>query len=259
MKYCVNGRQPYSVIKMADEIMFQEQDSGKIFDLIPNYIDKTVILNIKSDCTDWTNWLMFNESFNEFYIALHDLSRVKDFNEHGIKWYWPYYISSFYELDIILKLNPSYLLIGAPLTFDLDAVKAISKDIPLRAVPNIGLPSHIPLENINGVASFWVRPEDVESYAEYINCFEFDEVDLQQESTLLRIYKDQKWPGNLNLLITRLNHHLNNRYLDKSFGINRLNCGQRCLRNPHTCNICHRLFRMSDMINKAMNEVNSSN
>ena len=44
MRFCVSGRQPYSVIKRADEVKFNYNDKDKILDLVEKYPDKTVIL-----------------------------------------------------------------------------------------------------------------------------------------------------------------------------------------------------------------------
>lgn len=65
---------------------------------------------------------MYGEKFEEFYIALHNLNRAKEFNDAGVKWYWPFPITTYYELAMIVNLHPSYLMIGPPLTFDLDNI-----------------------------------------------------------------------------------------------------------------------------------------
>ena len=85
MRFCINGRQPYSVIKKADEIKFAYVDKDKIIDLVENYSDKIIILDVPGDESDWTKWKMYDEVFAEFHIALHDLSRAGEFNENNIK------------------------------------------------------------------------------------------------------------------------------------------------------------------------------
>ena len=53
MRFCVNGRQPYSVIKRADEVKFNYNDKDKILDLVEKYPDKTVILDVPGHEGDW--------------------------------------------------------------------------------------------------------------------------------------------------------------------------------------------------------------
>ena len=86
MRFCVSGRQPYSVIKRADEIKFTYNDRDRIMDLVEKYPEKTVILDVPGHEGDWKLWEMYSEKFHEFYIALHDLSRVPEFNQAHIKW-----------------------------------------------------------------------------------------------------------------------------------------------------------------------------
>ena len=152
---------------------------------------------------------MYHEKFFEFHVALHDLNRVEEFNKENVNWYWPYPITSYYELDMIVNLHPSYIMIGPPLSFDLDQVNLHlydpcddTKQIPLRLVANVAHPNYLPTNGMHGICGQWVRPEDTQLYSTRIQCLEFENVDLKQEETMLHIYKENRaWPGNLNLLI----------------------------------------------------------
>ena len=257
MRYCVSGRQPYSVISKADEIKFQYIDKDRVFDLVEKYPDKTVILDVPGREGDWKEWQMYSEKFAEFYIALHDLTRVSEFNEAGIKWYWPYPVTSYYELGMLTDMHPSYIMIGPPLSFDLDQVSLRTydpcdgtKQIPLRMVVNVAHPRYLPSDNIHGICGQWVRPEDAQLYSTRVQCFEFDEVTLKQEETLLHIYKENKnWPGNLNFLIQRLDYDVDNRAIPEELGSRRMNCGQRCWRTG-SCHLCVSALKFADEIVK---------
>jgi len=91
----------------------------------------------------------------------------------------------------------------------------------------------------DGVCGPYIRPEDIDTYAEFIEHFEFDaDNSLQKEHTLYHVYAENKnWPGNLNLLLTYLNMDVDNRGFEvipveegdtKIFAHRRVNCGQRC-------------------------------
>lgn len=241
MRYCVSGRQPYSVMNKADEIKFSYADQDKIFDLIERYPNKSIILDLPVDEYNWDKWRMYSEKFAEFHVAIHNLKQVPDFTKNGIKWYWPYPITSYYELKIISEKCPSYLLIGPPLSFDLEEIKTLTT-IPLRMVVNVASPKYLQTGAAENITGQWVRPEDVEFYEEKVQCFEFDEVNLTEEETLLHIYKDnKKWPGNLNLLIKRLNYNVDNKILPEDIGKARVKCGQRCQKGDK-CKLCYTAF-----------------
>ena len=259
MRYCVDGRQPYSVIKKADEVKFKYSDRDKILYLIEKYPNTAVILEVPGDEGDWESWQMYSEKFDEFYIALHKLSRAAEFNEANVKWYWPYPITTYYELEMIVNLHPSYLMIGPPLTFDLDRIIPHTYDeckvdkaepIPLRMVVNVAHPAYLPADGMHGICGQWVRPEDANMYATRIRCFEFDGVDLKQEETMFHIYRDnQMWPGNLNLIIQGLNFNVDNRAIPEELGEKRMTCGQRCWSHG-TCKLCPSAFHFANQLHK---------
>lgn len=184
---------------------------------------------------DYDTWRMYDEKFEGgFCLALYVLPRADELNIEGIKWYWPYPITSYYELREILDLGPEYVLIGAPLSFDLQNVrKIVGPDVKIRMTCNCARPVHlIANAGATGIKGQYVRPEDVDTYGEYVDVFEFDAVkdELTKEATLLEIYREKKaWPGNLNLLITHLNVDVDNRGLYDDFGERRANCRQRCM------------------------------
>ena len=257
MRFCVNGRQPYSVIKIADEIKFAYADKDRILDLVEQYSDKTIILDVPGREGDWKTWEMYNEKFAEFYIALHDLSRVGEFNEAGIKWYWPFPVTTYYELGMLVNLHPSYIMVGPPLSFDLDKIVPHIYDpcetatqIPLRMTVNVAHPSYLPTNGSHGICGQWVRPEDTQLYSTRIRCFEFDDcATLKEEETLLNVYRSQMWPGNLNLLIKRLDFNVDNRAIPEELGERRMTCGQKCW-SGSGCHLCVSAFRFADQIRK---------
>lgn len=133
-------------------------------------------------------------------------------------------VTSFYELQALKELEVSYVLIGAPLIFNLDAVK--NTNIPIRAIPHIAYEPYLPHKN--GICGGWIRPEDVSAYEKYITVFEFRaSKNLEKEATLYHIYGERgTWDGNLNLLIDNLNFNFDNRalYDEENFAIRRMNC-----------------------------------
>lgn len=256
MRYCVNGRQPYSILKKADEVKVAYRDRDRIMDFVEKIPDKTIILEIEEDAAEWATWEMYSDVFQEFHIALKDLRRWKEFADHGIKWYWPYPITSPYELSMIAALRPSYLFISAPLTFELEKVVSVVNDVtghnvPMRMVVNNAKPNYLPaLDTYQGICGQWVRPEDAAAYGKYIQCFEFENVDLKQEEVLLHVYaENQNWPGNLNLLIQNLNYNVDNRAFPEELAERRIRCGQKCFFGSG-CHLCHAEFMFAEALRK---------
>lgn len=248
MKYCLSGRQPLSVLKKCDEIKIEYCDKDKIIDYLEPLFDKTIILDVPSDvqALNWSLLKVYAEKV-QFMLCLHDLSFVAPCQEHGINWYWAYPITSYYELRGILELNPCYLFLGAPLSFDLPKIKSIT-NVAIRLCPNLAYDAYIPREN--GVCGSWVRPEDVDTYAQFVDAFEFEADELKREQVLLHVYKDNKeWPGNLNLLFTNFGVNVDNRGIPEEIGNMRTKCGQRCMLNG-TCHFCKTAVQFAETLRK---------
>ena len=250
MHYCVNGRQPYPILRKADEIYVQYKDRERIIDFIEQIPNKIIILDFPGgEEKEWQTWEMYSEKFEDFIVAVHNLFEVEEFNAAGIKWYWPYPITTYYELQKILQLKPSYIKLGPPLSFDLEKVKSQTKGIPLRLTVNVANPPYLPLTD-HGIQGQFVRPEDTKIYETYINCFEFEEVNNIQEETLLHVYKEnENWPGNLNLLIQKLNFNVDNRAIDDDWARARIRCGQKC-QSGSRCKLCLSILNFAEAIRK---------
>lgn len=182
---------------------------------------------------------------HEFYIGLSTISEAYFALKNNIHFYLQYPISSFYELQSIILLKPSFIILDAPLFFKMDTVKNIT-DIPIRAIANIASLTNFPRSN--GVLGTYIRPEDVNLYEPYIKVIEFQQLEsLEQEQALYRIYaKQEGWMGELSLLIKELNYPGDNYLIPSDFTERRLNCGQRCQEGS----ACHSCYRHLDLANR---------
>ena len=255
MNFCVDGRHSYSVLKQADEIRVAYRDKGILMDYIEKVPDKTIILDIPTEEFENVNIneiLMYSEKFSNFYACIHKLEHFLIFANNNINWYWAYPITSFFELRAILKLQPSQILLAAPLTFSLPQVKKLCSDIKIRAVANSAVPKYLIVSMYkDNVAGFWIRPEDVDTYAQYIDTIEFDVNygDYKKEAILLDVYKSRSWPGNINLLIDNLNRNISNIAIPNDFAEKRIACGQACMVNG-VCKYCNNALKVAEDIRK---------
>jgi hypothetical protein len=237
---------------MADEASIAYNDKDRINDFIETIPNKAIILQLPPhEEKDYTLWKMYNEKFEGgFCVAIHDLNDADAMNNNGIKWYWPYPITSFYELQMVLRLGPSQIVLGAPLSFSLSVVNNLSPEVKKRMVVNKAKPNYVPaVGHFEAIVGQWVRPEDVAAYEPYIDVMEFDTTGdnrLKKEETLLHIYKDNKfWPGDLGLIIDDLNIHVDNRAIPNEFGERRINCEQKCERGS-SCHFCDMAFQFAE-------------
>lgn len=253
MKYCLSGRQPHKMLDKADEIKIELRDFRAIPEYIEKHPDKTLILEMQNELPKDFNWDTigaYSEMMNgNFYCALSDLGTVGECINRNIKFYYKYTVSTYFELEGLKRLGVSYIVVGVPLIFDLKTVK--SYGIPMRAVPNLAYEPYI--MHTDGIIGGWIRPEDTDAYAQYIDVFEFyAPQSLDKEAALFHVYAENKtWPGNLNLLIDYLGVDFNNQILydEDNFAIRRMNCRQKCLQGKF-CHYCHDQVRFESVLRK---------
>ena len=246
MKYCVSGRQPASTLRQADEIKMQYQDRRRLIDYAVEMPEKTYIVEVPKSVLelDLQLFTTLSESTN-LILALQDMKWAKTCQENNIKFYWAYPIFSWYELDTVLQYKPSYLFLTAPLCFSLREVR-LKTNTPIRLCPNVANSDYLPRNN--GLCGPWIRPEDVEVYGQWVDALEFKTEHLEQERTLLKVYKDDKaWPGNLNLLFTDFGINVSNLAIPEGIGERRANCRQRCM-EARTCHLCETTIKLADTL-----------
>jgi hypothetical protein len=150
--------------------------------------------------------------------------------------------------DTIDKLN-QYISEGVTdvyitneLAFSLSDIKYnICKNrVKIRVYPNIAQ-SSVPVANgIKSITKFFIRPEDVKYYEDCVDVMEFFG-SADKQNTLYKIYKEQKWRGPLNLIISGYNPEDNieiNSSIIPTFGQVRKNCHKKCGYTSSGCQIC---------------------
>ena len=208
MKYCLSARQPDSVLKKADEIKIELRDFKAIPEYIEDYPDKTLILEFVNELPkdfDWEEIQVYADKMDgNFICSLSDLSIAPECYLRNIKFYYKYSITSLFEAQALKELGVCYMLVGTPLMFDLKALSAYG--IPLRAIPNLAYEPYI--RHKDGIIGGWIRPEDQDKYAHYIDTLEFyAPKELEKEAAVFKVYAENgTWPGNLNLLIDHLDY-----------------------------------------------------
>ena len=256
MKFMLSCRQTLVELKDADEIRVDYKDIGRLADLVTDkwHCDKEVYVYLPKDMViDWDNLKVYKEVLS-LHLGVEDTGLIPMARERGYKVFWSYPASSYWELRGLLALGVDEVLIDAPLFFDLPKVKQACGEVEIRLVVNKCYNNYMQREN--GICGTYVRPEDVDAYAEYVDHMEFDaDGDDRKELALFKIYKnDKKWPGNLNILLTGLGVNVDNRGFDEDFAKNRISCYQVCQRDER-CHYCQSQFKLITIMLKHKEEL----
>lgn len=247
MKVCLNARIGDEYLKKADQILFDWRDRQAIPDYIDRYPDKDIVLTNNND--DDINWeeikTLYYLSKGHFYFGFNRIALAAPARDHQISFFFTYPITSYDELNTVKDLGVCQVRLGAPLFFDLDTVKTYFGDLKIFAVPNIAYDDVYPRND--GVTGTWIRPEDMDTYAPYLDSIVFyDTEPRSRERALYRIYCEEKhWAGDLQDIITNLNYYGTNRMILPEVGSKRINCGQACKKTGN-CHICYRALQLAN-------------
>lgn len=258
MKYCVNFYKQFRYNDIVDEIIYKYDEFGdelpkKIADM--NWAQKQRIIIDICDIDEKENILpIILMCFKKHpYSAVRlDLKQeiIADKLREG---QFPFFYSEhFCTMDGIygaVVRGVTDVYVTESLGFRIKDVYEFcyKNKIKVRVIPNIaqykpGFKNEIPDE-----FKFFIRPEDVKIYEEYVDIMEFIAPE-DRMSILFEIYKNGRWLGDLKELIVGLNEPLSNTALVPYFGESRINCGQRCLFDK--CRLCNRMYIMATEFDK---------
>ena len=127
----------------------------------------------------------------------------------------------------------------------------MSKEYNVKLRTDIGIVQK-KFKTTNDYQSFFIRPEDVDYYSQYIDVYNLywyyeNKRDLK---VLYDIYAINKyWYGNLQEIVSDLSESINSKCLLATFVENRANCGRKCLSGSN-CKICKNMFELAKILNE---------
>lgn len=246
MKYSLSSRQPAEYLAQADEIRIAYRDRNFLLDAITLYPEATLNLRLRGSAEtayDWDEIQRFDKlAKGKLIVSCNYLTDVQRARDLGLKTAWTEPVRSYRELRALARLCVEYVVLDAPLFFDLSYVSSLG--VPLRVCANVA--SYDWLQFDDNVCGPYLRPEDQELYAPYIDTIEFALVNLEQERALFRIYKnDGEWPGRIQTIIPALQTEAVNRLILPEMALCRLNCRQQC-QSGSACKVCYRAFELAE-------------
>lgn len=255
MKYCVDYYRNLTDIDKADEytiryskkddilITFLEENKNKIINLtIEEKLSETNYKTLKAIYNTFSNFRLKFESY--------DSNEIENIVECGIPFFFGNRVNNWDEFLGLIELGVTDIYIVEDLCFDLERVAAAAhkENIKLRTYANVAQSTW---HDTPEIKKFWIRPEDVKIYEEYIDVLEFFGQPYQIP-TILRVYKDeQKWFGALKEIIFGLeSEDLDSRFIIPEFGKRRISCQKNCLKGGK-CRICDRILSLSKTLKEA--------
>lgn len=260
MKYCVLYSNTSHIIDEVDEIIIP-YDKNKILtlftDFIPNHQEQRVIVELRDNYEENLIALKKISAIHEekpelkFDLLVNNFEDdfVKILKSANIAYFYRTYANNWDTFIGLVKMGVSDIYVIENLGFELDNAAAIAhaNNIQIRVFPNIAQSSW---RETPDIYKFFIRPEDINIYEQYVDVYEFYSV-----SSKLEIYYDvyknkQKWFGDLSEIIIDLKDTLDSRYIIPRFAEKRVRCGKQCLKGGN-CRICDRIVDLSKNLEEA--------
>ena len=250
MKYCINFTKDFKYLDEIDELLikvnkYTKQDPLSFMAAYPN---KRIII----DAEEVSDYLLRNlERIHQekpeinFTLCLNrrDKELISKIKEKNIPFCFNMLVNNWDLLQGDLSFGVTDMYIAEGLGFELDKVAKIlhKHNVILRVFPNVAQSSS---SETPPLKSFFIRPEDMFIYEQYVDVCEFW-APKEQLNTYYEIYnKDKQWYGPLKEIIIGFQDDLDSRFVLPPFAARRAVCGKRCFKGL-PCKICDRISEAS--------------
>jgi hypothetical protein len=247
MKYCLKYTNICTKLNRADEISIKYIEDKGLVDFMKKFSSQRIILRV--DTWDFSQnevrkLIAIRKQYPEynFTVALNNLDKdiVPIFQKENIPFFEDEPCQDWETFNLLLEVGVSDIDISGPLAFEMSKVKRVlssfNRKVVIRATPNKVVKFR---EGTDDLVGFYIRPEDVEMYEDFIDVLEFE--GLEHQDTFFSIYAEHKsFIGNLNQCIYNFQKPIDNKGLIILFGERRRDCGRQCLSGGR-CNRCYTL------------------
>ena len=203
-----------------------------------------LVLNVseyKDDIEDTLDIIKQVASVHPAVAILLSLSQAdfgKKLQDAGIRFFYDKIAETWDELLSLVYAGVSDIYVGSELGFEIKDVASVchSRNIRVRVYPNVAQTS-APFQNLPVITSFFIRPEDLKLYEDYVDIIQFFGP-LDRQRVLHQIYDRGSWMGKVSeIIIGGQELTLLNEAITSRFGAARLNCKKKC--NQHKCELCN--------------------
>lgn len=259
MIYSIKYNKHSAIIKEAQEIRIKLNinDLSIFTTFIPEHINQRIVICIDDleECINNKYIKKISNIVEEKYPKANVAIRLSEYEEEllpqlkecKIDFFFNKFINNWEELHKYINLGVSDLYIVEDLCFELDKVKNLVNNIKIRTFPNVSQKKVI---ETSPIKTFFIRPEDVNTYSKYVDILEFFG-DGKKDEIYYKIYNnDKKWYGDLQELIIDLGEEVDSRFIIPKFAEKRIKCGRKCLKGDN-CKICDRILELSQNLKES--------
>ena len=256
MKYCIPFFVGMNSIKEIDEIIikYKENRYDTLIDFLKERFYVRVIVNMLERTLTEKDIEFFaalaekgeyNFSLLLSYHANKDL--IPQLKETKIRYFFQEYCAEWGAVAAFIEMGVSDIYVVNDLGFELRKVSefAHSVGVKVRAFPNVAQEMY---PSTDPITRFFIRPEDIHLYEPYIDvCEIFGDAGITEN--IYYIYKDGKWVGAINGLISNVEEDCVNTFLLENFAFPRINCGRKCKKGKD-CNFCMKKVKIAKGIDR---------
>ena len=249
--FCLNYYPSQKYLEDAEEFKIKYHPADRTLeDFLEKYKNKSIVIDV-SDAFEETDVKLFealHEKYSNFKLIINfdNKEHLKRVQEKEIPFFFSNIVTTIDQLHGLLIYHPTDMYICEELGFFLHKISLIlhENNIKVRVFPNICQSSFADTPSIK---TFFIRPEDINIYAAFVDVFELISDEDRQE-VIFKVYKQGKWFGEIGELIPTFKGKLDSKYIIGSFGLVRSKCEKRCLYKPGSCNICDRFLELADTL-----------
>ena len=259
MKYAVNYWHEMPM-QSFDEIIIdfeQQKEAHQLEEFLRAHLPARIIVSVNDidAFLDHGNWFLLNDLYKKIdnfsirFLSHHQFTPFNDKLQLAISkirtpFFTGHIITTFEQLHYVLKQGVHEVYIAEGLGFELDKVKAVcaqyKNNILVRCFANV---AQSEIKTTSPIKKFFIRPEDVKKYEQYIDTIEFWGPD-QKQFILHKIYQKGIWGGDIQELILDLDVSFDSRCVVPFFGTLRPTCGRACLEGV-ACEVCEKVVETS--------------
>ncbi len=258
MNYCIKYTNKFRYFDNDNvEIEIMYSSNNRLLDFCKNVLKKSqkLVVNILDEEVSDEEIEIFKAA-----AAIHPniLFKTTDIeciyeNSNKLNFLYARPITSWHNVRDLSNIGVSEILIKDYLCFNLEKLKTYcdKKHIKIRCIAN-----YIGKNNFNTIPpyeEFFIRPEDVSIYEDYIDTIEFYKDDyyelLEKQNVLYKIYNSGKWEGRLGDIIDGYTDDVSNVTIAPSFAKFRIDCHRRC--DFDVCDSCCHHMSLAKTLEKS--------
>lgn len=254
MSFAVQYRNDFRYFDTVDEIVFSYKGSESIISILPTLVkenQKAVLdINTIEDVNTIIPFLNMLKTKHSNFIVKINFINQKDFipvlKENNIDFFFLNYCTYIDTVYTMKELGAKEVYITEELGFHLkDLQKMREAGLKIRVIPDIVQRNSGTKPTVPAVLGFWIRPEDMKLYSNYVDTFEFYRRD-DRLSVVYKIYRDGVWNDRLDMIIQDAEGlDIESNKLGTNFGLIRLNCGKKCMYSQEKCNLCNEFQKVA--------------